>query len=80
MVTRNYSNQIGKCFGANPSPEGRGCREAAGEGYHRYSFSLFSFLNPSPGPLTRATLSLRARDLPQTFSTLIRLAPLWWFD
>jgi len=24
---------IGKCIRANPSPEGRGCREAAGEGY-----------------------------------------------
>src|SRR6185436_18052948 len=31
-------------FGTDPSPEGRGCREAAGEGYREI------FLYPSPGP------------------------------
>ena len=31
-------------FGANPSPEGRGWREAPGEGYHKHFFILY----PSP--------------------------------
>jgi hypothetical protein len=43
--------QIGKCFGANPSPEGRGCREAAGEGYHKYFFNVFHFSTPHAGVL-----------------------------
>src|SRR4051812_16842657 len=30
----------------NPSPEGRGCREAAGEGYRS---KLYFIWNPSPG-------------------------------
>jgi hypothetical protein len=50
---------------SNPSPEGRGCREAAGEGY-RIEKILKKFLRyPSPGPLERATLSLQERDLPK---------------
>ena len=41
---------------ASPSPEGRGCREAAGEGC-RNEKTLKKYLwYPSPGPLARATL------------------------
>jgi hypothetical protein len=46
-------------FRANPSPEGRGCREAAGEGYR--TILLFMWY-----PALRATLSLRERDSPQS--------------
>jgi len=48
---------------ANPSPEGRGCREAAGEGYKNEKALNKWLLYPSPDPLARATLSLRERDL-----------------
>src|SRR4051812_46292835 len=38
--------QIEKCFGANPSPEGRGWPEGPGEGYHmKNNFRRY----PSPG-------------------------------
>ena len=57
---------------ANPSPDGRGCREAAGEGYHNGNTSENISKNylryPSPGPLTRATLSRRERDLSKNVS------------
>jgi len=39
--------EIGEEFRANPSPEGRGCREAAGEGYHKKDYFM---RYPSPGP------------------------------
>jgi len=49
-------------FWANPSPEGRGCRGAAGEGYNNEK-TLKKYLRyPSPGPLARATLSLQERE------------------
>src|SRR3954470_1390023 len=37
---------IRKCFGANPSPEGRGWPEGPGEGYHMKTFFI---RYPSPG-------------------------------
>ena len=47
---------------AIPSPEGRGCREAAVDGYKNEKTVKKDLWYPSPGPLARATLSLRARD------------------
>jgi hypothetical protein len=48
-------------FRASPSPEGRGCREAAGEGYH-----MKKYLFGTPHPVLRTTLSLRERDSAET--------------
>jgi len=53
---------------ASPSPEGRGCRAAAGEGYKNEKALSKYVLSPSPGPLSRATLTLRERDLPECIS------------
>jgi hypothetical protein len=52
---------------ANPSPNGRGCREAAGEGYKNEKTQKKFQWYPSPGPLARATLSRRERDLPPSY-------------
>jgi len=48
---------------ANPSPKGRGCRGAAGEGDKNENTLKKYVRYPSPGPLARATLSRRERDL-----------------
>jgi hypothetical protein len=37
---------VRKVFSANPSPKGRGCREAAGEGYQKIFFIVFRFCTP----------------------------------
>ena len=57
-------------FFANPSPVGRGCREAAGEGYGNEETLKKNLWYPSPDPLSRVTLSRRERDLPITFLNL----------
>ena len=52
-------------FRTNPSPDGRGGREAAGEGYSNEE-TLKKYLRyPSPDPLARVSLSRRERDLPK---------------
>src|SRR5436190_9971825 len=65
--------QIGKCFGANPSPEGRGWCEAPGEGCKDSS------LHPSPAasrhPLPSGEDSQNAYWTPSLvrFSSLVNL-------
>jgi len=56
----------------NPSPNGRGCREATGEGYKLKTLKK-TLWYPSPSPLSRATLSRWERDLPlpKFFPTII---------
>ena len=59
--------RFGDQFFANPSPDGRGCREAAGEGTVMKipgKTSKKCLRYPSPGPLARATLSRWERDSP----------------
>ena len=57
-----FAGGTGGLNGANPSPNGRGCREAAGEGYKREKDSKNYMWYPSPGPLARAILSRWEKD------------------
>jgi hypothetical protein len=52
-------------FQANPSPEGRGCREAAGEGYNMKN-NFVRYPSPAAHMAMGVPLSLRERDLLET--------------